>query len=270
MPLAVSRSGRGADLVCAHGWGLSGAVWEPLAERIGDRVRVHAADLPGHGATPAGAVGLNNWTDELVAAAPDKAVYLGWSLGGLLCLNAARRHPDRVAGLILVATLPRMLRAGDWPYGMRASAVAETARGLREDYVTTLQEFLMLQVLAEPGARHLIRRLRNDLLSRPPAREGLERGLDILHEADLRSALPSIDVPALVIAGERDRMCHPEGMARMAEALPRGELWRVERAAHAPFLSHERDFAERVAGFVADVQKDANHRGTEGTGKKSG
>lgn len=256
MALAATRRGHGADLVCVHGWGLSGTVWESLSARLGDRLRVHAVDLPGHGATPAGAAGLNNWTDELAAAAPDEAVYLGWSLGGLLCLNLARRHPDRVRGLVLMGTLPRMLRAQDWPYGMRSAAVAETARGLEADYVATLQEFLMLQVLAEPGARHLVRRLRTDLMSSPPEREGLARGLDILHEADLRAALPRIAAPALVIAGERDRICHPDGMAWMAERLPDAELWRVARAAHAPFLSHERELAERVARFTEAAGQD--------------
>lgn len=241
-------------LVCVHGWGVSATLWDSLTARIGQRAAVHALDMPGHGNCPPGAVGLNNWTDSVVAEAPPAAVYLGWSLGGLICMQAALRHPARVRGLILVDTLPRMLRGPGWDWGMKASGVKETARGLRNDYITTLQEFLMLQVLAEPGAKHLIRQLRSQLLSTPPSREGLERGLDILHEADLRAALPNIDVPVLVINGERDRMCHPDGARWMADQLPNSECWIAPRAAHAPFLSHEREFADRVCAFVNAVE----------------
>ncbi len=246
-------SGTGPALVCVHGWGVSSTLWDPLITRTGKQLQIHAVDLPGHGRSSAGAVGLNNWTDAVLDAAPESAVYMGWSLGGLMCLQAAYRHPQRVRGLILVDSLPRMLRGPGWEWGMKASALSETARGLRSDYITTLQEFLMLQVLGEPGARHLVRQLRSQLLSTPPLREGLERGLDILHEADLRAALPEIEVPVLVINGERDRMCHPEGARWMAAQLPDAETWIVSRAAHAPFLSHEREFASRVSDFVSRV-----------------
>lgn len=247
-------SGAGPDLVCVHGRGVSGSLWDPLTRRLAARLRIHAVDLPGHGRSPAGAVGLNNWTNAVLEVAPERSVLLGWSLGGLLCMQAAYRYPARVRGLILVDTLPRMLRGGGWQWGMKPAALAETVRGLRGDYISTLQEFLMLQVLGEPGARHLVRQMRNQLLSTPPVREALERGLDILHEADLRAALPEIDVPVLAINGERDRMCHPDGARWMADQLPNSQTWIVPRAAHAPFLSHEREFAERVAAFTEESQ----------------
>lgn len=228
-------------------------MWDSLTARIGPRAVVHSVDLPGHGKNTTQAAGLNNWTDAALSAAPSNAVYLGWSLGGLICMQAAFRHPTRVRGLILVDSLPRMLRGADWAWGMRASALKQTMRGLSSDYITTLQEFLILQVLGEPGAKHLIRQLRSQLLTMPPSREGLERGLNILFEADLRAALPNIGIPVLVINGERDRMCHPDGARWTAQQLPNAEAWIVPRAAHAPFLSHERLFAERVCAFVDAV-----------------
>ncbi|CAN0011097.1 unnamed protein product, partial [Chrysoparadoxa australica] len=240
-------------LTCLPGWGVSARVWDPLQSRLAGRLDVQALDLPGHGGREARVVGLNNWTDDLVERMTEPGVLLGWSLGGLVCLNAARRYPDRVRGLILVGCLPRFVRGGDWSWGMKPSALAETRRGLAADFASTLQEFLMLQVLAEPGARHLVRQLRNELLARPPGLPGLEAGLDLLHEADLRPALAGLDLPVLAVAGVRDRMAHPDAMAWMVDQLPQAQLWRVARAAHAPFLSHEREFADRVASFVADL-----------------
>lgn len=250
MTLNVSTTGDGPDVVFLHGWGLSIRIWQSLADRLAGRMRCHLVDLPGHGESPGDYAGLNNWVDAVVECIDRPAVYVGWSLGGLVALGAARRYPERVQGLGLVASLPRMVRDSEWPWGLKRSAIEATRRGLAEDFATTLSEFLMQQVLGEPGAARAVRSLRNDLLDQPPRREALERGLDILFEADFRDALASIEQPALWIAGARDRMAHPDGMGWAAERMPRGESWRVERAAHAPFVSHERDFAERLTAFA--------------------
>ena len=247
---------QGPDLVFLHGWGLSARIWESLAARLKTRFRCHLVDLPGHGESPSGPAGLNNWVDAVMETVERPAVFVGWSLGGLVALGAARRYPDRVQGLVLVATLARFIRESGNDYGMKPQAIEATRRGLSEDFSTTLSEFLMQQVLGEPGAARAVRSLRNDLMDQPPARDALERGLDILFEADFRAVLADIAQPALIIAGARDRMAHPDGMAAMADALPNAEFWRVERAAHAPFISHEKPFADRLAAFASDCAGD--------------
>lgn len=259
MTLNVCRMGeQGPDLVFIHGWGLSGRIWDPLVARLHKQFSCHLVDLPGHGKSAPGAAGLNNWVDEVVAAVGRPAVYVGWSLGGLVALAAARRHPEQVNGLVLVAALARFIRETGNDYGMKANAIEATRAGLARDFSTTLSEFLMQQVLGEPGAAKAVRSLRNDLIDRPPTRDGLERGLDILFEADLRSQLAAVAQPALLVAGARDRIAHPDGMAAMAEQLPRAQFWRVERAAHAPFISHERIFVERLRAFVGVLQGSAD------------
>ena len=250
MTLNIRSQGHGPDVVFLHGWGLSGRIWQPLADRLSDVMRCHLVDLPGHGDSPGGYAGLNNWADAVASGIERPAVVVGWSLGGLVALAMARRCPDRVRALAPVASLPRMVREPDWSWGMKTSAIEATRRGLSEDFSTTLSEFLMQQVLGEPGAARAVRSLRNDLIDRPPQRSALERGLDILCEADLRETLPAIDCPALWIAGARDRLAHPDGVAWAAAQMPRGECWRVERAAHAPFVSHEKRFAKRLLAFV--------------------
>ncbi|MES1939467.1 bioH protein [Salinisphaera sp. T5B8] len=258
MSLHVQSVGtQGPDLVFLHGWGLSARIWESLAARLKTRFRCHLVDLPGHGESPPGPTGLNNWVDAVMETVERPAVFVGWSLGGLIALGAARRYPDRVEGLVLVATLARFIRESGNNYGMKPQAIEATRRGLSEDFSTTLSEFLMQQVLGEPGAARAVRSLRNDLMDQPPARDALERGLDILFEADFRAVLADIAQPALVIAGARDRMAHPDGMAALAHALPNAAFWCVERAAHAPFISHEKPFADRLAAFASDCADDS-------------
>lgn len=243
-------------LVCLPGWGVSTAIWDSLFARLQGRLSMQAIDLPGQGDSPAGPQGLDAWTQSILGAAPERAVYMGWSLGGLVCLNVACRHPRRMAGLIVVDALPRMLRGDDWPWGMSADGVAQTARGLERDFATTLRQFLQLQVFSEPGAWPMVTQLQRKLLASPPDQQGLLNGLDILHEADLREAVATIDAPTLIINGHRDRMCHPDGARWLAERIPGAQSWIVPDAAHAPFLSSEDDFAGRIAGFMADISRD--------------
>lgn len=249
--LAVTTQGRGPGLACLHGWALSSRVWMPLIERLDGQATIQTADLPGHGESPAGPAGLEAWTDAVLAQIDTPTVMMGWSLGGLVALNAARRRPEAIRGLVLVATLPRMLYAPDWPWGMKDAAIAATARGLEQDFDATLKGFLQQQVLAEPGAGEPVQQIQDELLAVRPDPAGLKAGLDILYEADLRAELAAIDIPALVVAGEHDRMAHPDGMSWLAEHMPRAEYWRVPGAAHTPFLSHADEFVRRTAAFMA-------------------
>ncbi|MES1926385.1 alpha/beta fold hydrolase [Salinisphaera sp. T31B1] len=247
------------ELVFIHGWGLSGRIWQSLIDRLSPRFRCHAVDLPGHGASKPGPVGLNNWADSLADTLAESVqkptVCVGWSLGGLVTLSLARRHPERLAAAVLVASLPRMVRSRDWAWGLAPAAIEQTRQGLAGDYATTVSEFLMQQVLGEPGAARAVRSLRSDLIDQPPSRAGLERGLDILHDTDLRTALAALSLPTLWVAGARDRMAHPAGMDWAARQMTGAGYWPVERAAHAPFVSHERRFAERVTAFVDELAR---------------
>ncbi|WP_423823183.1 pimeloyl-ACP methyl ester esterase BioH [Salinisphaera sp. SPP-AMP-43] len=239
------------DIVALHGWGLSSRVWLPLAEQLGPRL--HALDLPGHGERDL-VHGLDAWVDAIAAEAPDSAVYLGWSLGGLVAWAMAMRYPDRVRGLILTAATPRLMHAADWPWGMAETTLHGMRAGLDTNFSTTLHQFIDQQVRGTPDAASAAARLKADLGQRPPDRDGLEAGLDIIAASDLRDALPGIDVPSLLIAGERDRLAHPRAMQAAAEAMPKAHFVEIERAAHAPFVSHQDEFAALVTDFIDRIE----------------
>ncbi|ROR34504.1 pimeloyl-ACP methyl ester esterase BioH [Inmirania thermothiophila] len=232
-------------VVALHGWAMSGRVFAPLAARVPGLL---ALDLPGHGeggAVPAG--GVEAWAAAVLARAPRRAWWLGWSLGGMVALAAAAQAPERVAGLVLVAASPRFVRGPDWPRATAPEVLEGFAAELARDHAATLRRFLALQVRGAPGARPLARRLAAAMA--PPRPEALAAGLDILRGADLRGALAALAVPAAVVLGGRDALVPAAVAADLAALAPAARVTVLEDAAHAPLLSHPEAVAAGLEGL---------------------
>jgi len=250
----VEIQGCGPDLVLLHGWSLHGGMWGPWLGELAAHARLHVVDLPGHGrsAWPARVHDLGDLARCVLPCIPRGAVVLGWSLGGMVALELARRHPAQVSALVLVATTPRFLSGEGWEHGMRAEVLDSFARGLAADYRGTVQNFLALQTLGDEHAAQSLRMLRSRLDAHgEPDPRALETGLRILREADLRQALPHIAHPALVIAGDRDRVTPAAAGRELATALPAARYCLIGRGGHAPFLSHSEEVLREVLPFLS-------------------
>jgi pimeloyl-[acyl-carrier protein] methyl ester esterase len=252
--LHVEIRGTGPDLVLLHGWALHGGMWGPWLDRLAGDARLHVIDLPGHGRSgwPVETHDLAGLARAVHAHVPRDAVVLGWSLGGMLALELARQHPRRLRALILMATTPRFLAGPDWEHGLDPAVLDEFSRGLARDYRSTVQNFLALQTRGDEHALDTLRQLRSRLTSHgEPDQRALATGLDVLRTADLRDALPRMTLPALVVAGEHDRLTPPGAGRELAMRLPMARFRCVEHCAHAPFLSHPDEVLAEVRGFLA-------------------
>jgi pimeloyl-[acyl-carrier protein] methyl ester esterase len=237
-----------APLVYLHGWGLHGGIWSETAALLPGLT----PDLHGYGdVAPVAPYTAETLADALAATLPDGAAVCGWSLGGMVALALAARHPHKVARLVLVATNPAFVSRPDWQYGLASDVLAEFTRALGEDYKATLLRFLSLQARGGEQARAVIERLRGSVFLRgEPAAEVLAAGLDLLRDVDLRAVVGQVRCPVLVVHGAYDMLC-PLGAGRwLAENLPDARLALHERAAHAPFLSHPDWFAAELRGFL--------------------
>jgi pimeloyl-[acyl-carrier protein] methyl ester esterase len=254
MTLHVEIRGEGPDLVLLHGWALHGGMWGPWLDRLAGHARLHIVDLPGHGRSgwPVATHDLAGLAHAVYPRVPRDAIVLGWSLGGMLALELGRRHPRHLRALILMATTPKFLAGPAWEHGLDPEVLHEFSRGLELDYWRTVQNFLALQTRGDEHAPETLRTLRSKLVSHgEPDRRALAAGLDVLRGADLRDALPRITLPALVIAGEHDRLTPPSAGRELAARLPTARFLCVERSGHAPFLSHPDEVLAEVLGFLA-------------------
>ena len=253
MNIYYEQQGQGPDVVLLHGWSFHGGVWADVARALSINYRVTVFDLPGHGrsrdAVP------SEFTPEVLAdtvrrVVPGPAIWIGWSLGGFIALAAAQHHPEQLSKLVLVGATPKYVRSADWPHAMLPSVLAQFAQDVETDYAATFTRFLSLQSAAGED-RDMLRKLRDELfLYGEPAKGALRGGLQLLRDEDRRAVLPGINIPTLVIHGERDRLV-PVGAAQyVASHLPDARLEIIPGAGHAPFLSHPSVFMQKLNEFV--------------------
>lgn len=251
----IETRGTGPDLVLVHGWAMHGGVFATLAERLAPRFRLHLVDLPGHGRSAYSPVALelDAVVDNLVRRLP-RATWLGWSLGGLFALRLAQRHPERVRGLALLCSPPRFMRGSDWPQGMEPSVFHDFAASLARNYRATIDRFLVLEAQGSDHGQSELQLLRAQVFAEgEPAPQALEQGLALLRNTDLRAGLPTLAMPSLWIAGRRDRLVRAQAVESAAQAAPNARYVRVNRAGHAPFLSHADEVAAALQEFHAGL-----------------
>ncbi len=240
MKLATQTLGQGQDLFCIHGWGMNLAVWQPLVEVLQGDFRITLVELPGHGASPweADCRTLDDWSSVVLAAAPSRAIWCGWSLGGLIAQRAAALAPERLSVLVGLATTPCFVQKPDWPCAMEAAVLERFGAELEADQARTLRRFLALQVQGSRNSRATLQLLRTEVEARPGARaQALRTGLDLLLHTDLRDQ-PALDVPRHWILGGRDQLVP----LALESRLP-GRVHVIPGAGHAAFLSHREECA---------------------------
>lgn len=248
--------GSGPPLVMLHGWAMHGGIFEPLSARLEAAFTLHVVDLPGHGASVHSAVPLTlEAVAREVAARTPPAMWLGWSLGGLVALQAAQALPASVRGLAMLCASPRFVRHETWAQGMDTRVFTGFAQDLAGDYRATIDRFVLLQAQGSDHVRDDIRLLREQVFavaSPDPAR--LVEGLALLQESDLRAGLPALSMPSLWLAGRRDRLVSPAAMRAAAALAPDARFLAFDHGGHAPFLSHAPDVAAALLEFSATLR----------------
>lgn len=242
MNLYQQVTGTGPELVLLHGWGMNDAVWEAVLPRLARNYRVQTIALPGHGASgyELRSTSLDEWASACLKVAPERAAWIGWSLGGLTALQCALLDPRRVERLLLVASSPRFVQGDGWPHAMDPRTLRRFSLNLQSNPRQTLARFLSLQVQGGDGVRETLRLLRR-VVARGPESDplALQHGLELLLTVDLRNRLAHLECPLRWLLGERDTLVPVTVKADLASLIGgRAGADVLPGAAHVPFLSH--------------------------------
>ena len=249
---AYLDAGSGEPIVAIHGVPTSSELFEPLLPALGE-FRVMAPDLLGQGETetPPGLLGYAQYAAHLAAfldaVAPPRFDLVVHDLGGLLGLDWAGCHPDRVRRLVVLSTtVTATVRwAALWAaiYGIELVGGAAAVR------------HTMVRIAKRPGA------IPCDLAerwARPWTRRRVLRGLDLLAPWRLRGVaerLAAVRAPALVVWGTRDDVFPPSHAEPLLEALPGAELKLAPGAGHWSMLDAPEVVGDYLATFLRDGRK---------------
>lgn len=239
------------ELVLLHGWGLHSGVWGKFLPWLAPHFRVTCVDLPGFGGNHGSGHRFAEFFEAVQAVTPPRALWAGWSLGGLLALEMAARYPQRVQGLFMLAATPCFVQREDWRPAMKPDVFSDFADSLRENPLLTLESFLTLQCRGSASMRTDIRFLQSVLEAGPNlSTNALQTGLDVLVRGDLRSRLVAMRLPVHFLLGEKDVLV-PTSLQPALKILQfDAGVTVLSAAAHTPFISHPEQTAKALTDFA--------------------
>lgn len=257
MNVAYDDVGTGLPVVLLHAFPFDRNMWAPqLAQLSAAGFRVLAPDLPEFGDSTPGAElitierAADAIADFLQALVIDRAVVGGLSMGGYVALAFARRHPQRLAGLILADT--------------KAAPDNDEAKAKRDDLIAAVKaggplaaaNALLPKLVSDQTRKtnpDAVETLRQIALRQTSA--GIIAGLYALRDRpDAAPGLPAVAVPTLVIVGEYDTVTPPLAAARLAGTIRKSELVHIPGAGHISNVENPEAFNHAVVKFLKKIK----------------
>lgn len=252
--VAFTRTGAGEPVVFVHGLAEDAGSWSEVTRRL-PGIRAHALDLRGHGRSSAG-----NGDGTASQLAGDLLAYLetvtgpaacvGFSLGGVVVLEAALQRPDLVRQAIVVGTSSKVGRAAAAFFEERVEQARSDIAGLR------------LALAGDTDAQ--LARNRDDVAGIAARRvaavgEGAgyinaARAMIALAAAPLNDRLRDIRVPVHIVQGEKDVFCPLKAAQMLREAMPQAGYSEIPDAGHLIAV----DQPDLLAAAISKALKERN------------
>jgi pimeloyl-ACP methyl ester carboxylesterase len=238
----VEIAGQGPDLLLLHGLGASSFSWRHNRMPLARHFRVITPDLPGHGKSPAPPDGdyrvetlLQGLRDFLDWQKLKSIVLGGNSLGGGLSLLAARKCPERVRALVLLAPAAALTRVPYAFYPLRLPVLGYASAALLGPWF--LPWFMRLvychpdRIIPEAVAGYAppYRDLSHRLALRQVCRQ-----LEVRPLNEIADLLQHLSQPTSLIWGAKDRILSPVQGHWIKSHLPQAEFHLLAEVGHAP------------------------------------
>jgi pimeloyl-ACP methyl ester carboxylesterase len=245
------EAGEGPPVLFGHGTMMDRTMFAPQLADLSDEFRAIAFDHRARTRDWRGPYSLDDLADDCVALLDrleiERAVLGGMSMGGFMAYRFALRHPDRLAGLILIDTM------------------AEAPRSPHEDLFGSLRDSGPLPDDVVEWHADIVfgattKRERGDLVDAWKERWRWLRGAAVYWESktwlrreDISPRLGEIAVPALVVHGAEEEILPLDSAERAAAAMPQGRLFKVEEAGHTANLERPDLVNPAIRSFLHEV-----------------
>lgn len=243
------------ELVLLPGWGASRRVWQPLieclkveADALGVALNCQPLNWPGYEDVPAlsCADDLQALTQTMLARLPEKAHWLGWSLGGNLALHIAEQAPERVQQLMLLGSNPSFAQRDDWPWAMPEAHLQQFQTDFAQQPSKTLNRFQSLQAQGETNLREIKKQF-SALEADTPSADfaSLAAGLSWLGKLDQRQPSAAVVDKLHWLFAEQDALV-PSTVAHQV----RGQAYLLQDCAHLALLSQTTQLAKTILSII--------------------
>jgi pimeloyl-ACP methyl ester carboxylesterase len=249
--IAYERAGTGPPLVLLHGYVGDGlTTWRRQIDGLSDEFTVVVWDAPGTGGSsdPPESFGIAGYADCLAGFVEqlglDRPSVAGLSFGGILALEFCRRHPTIPKALILASAYAGW-RGSLPPEG--ADQRLHQALALSDLSPDEFVDALLPTMFAEAVPSQFIEEFRTSMQAFHPA--GF-RAMARASAEDLREALPQINVPTLLIYGDKDIRAPLTVADDLKASIPDSTLVVLPDAGHVCNIESPKDFNMAVRNFL--------------------
>lgn len=238
--ITLSHSGSGRDLVLLPGWGSDGTIFSSLLPALEGHFRVHLGRWHQHTQPALSSDELlktirEDLIHQLEHQDSQQAIWVGWSLGGLIATDMAQHHPEKVIGLMTIAFNPCFVQQADWSCAMPKDEFTRFQEAYVNEPIETLNRFMALQGLGAVDRRNLQKLLKKSQCSIPNQQQAAL--LNLLRK-DLRPAIAQLAIKQMHCYGELDGLVPASELTMALTYLnPHVQTRCYAAATHLPFIS---------------------------------
>jgi pimeloyl-ACP methyl ester esterase len=241
-------------IFCIHGWASNAQVFKPLSELFSDHFHLVAVDLPGFGdsksVNPETDYEMNALVPALLDVAPKGATWLGWSLGGMLAVQAAARAPDQVSKVMTICSNAKFIAEKQWKQGV-PSPLFNGFMECIDDVKTTLRRFAALTVVGEQKDMLLhLKWLQQNTQSLETKSSVLKASLNLLATIDNRKLMSLLPQPCLHMLATDDAIVPNKLSQALNDLNPMHLVSFVPNGSHACLVTQPQSVANGILTFM--------------------
>ncbi len=247
--MAYSICGSGDRVILLHGWACNSSFWHHQISVLAETHQVIAIDFRGHGQSSIPQTGYTiarltaDVRELIVQLELSPSIVIGHSMGGMVAQQYAILHPEDVNRLILIATV-----ANDTGKALVSVTIADEAK--KTDYRHAFKTHFSHWFTSNSSPK-LMSWVRDQMLQTPE--EGVLSLVASYRDLDLRSRLPGINLPTLVIGARGDTSTPSTASEVIARSIPGARCILIDGAGHFVQLERPDEVNNAIREFVSQA-----------------
>lgn len=251
-------AGAGKPLLLIHGWSMHSGVWADFVQEFAAEYKIITLDLRGHGKSKSmgGPYNFPIFAEDIVNLLQTldlkEVTCIGWSMGVSIILQLFEGTKGLIDSLVFISGNPSLTAKKDYEFGTPEVTVTKLIRKLERNHPAGLKKFYGL--LFTPQELAAFKNSKGYCavtdINAGASRQAALEALKWSQHGDLRSVLPTIDVPTLIVHGSNDTVCVPEAALFMHAWISGSQLLMLDGAGHVPFITRQSEVHRAIKDFL--------------------